>query len=324
MITTSSEKNLGLHPVYAAMCEEHAKRPPISSVPIAELRAGADAAAKQRTPSFPEVHTVEKKITVNGREIDVIILRPLGTETTELPVILYLHGGGWVFCSRYTHGKAIHDLCIKGQMAVVFVEYSLAPEATFPIAHEECYSTLQWLVDNHASLYLNPNKIALAGDSAGANIVAGLSIVAKQRGLHAIKAQVLIYPPITGEREKFESYHLYGNGDYMLTREEGAYFSKLYFVKPVSDLQHVFASPDIATKEELSGLPPTLVITAECDILRDEGEAYARQLTEAGVDAAAVRIVGTIHSFFSAAIETPQYLHTLGLILHHVNRAFSI
>ncbi|KAF7721754.1 hypothetical protein EC973_004171 [Apophysomyces ossiformis] len=320
---TVTEKKLGLHPVYAAMCEQNQKGRPLPSIPVAELRATFDTAHQLQTPSLPKVHTVEKRITVNGREIDVIILRPLGTETTELPVILYLHGGGWVFGSRHTHGKTIHDLCVRSQMAVVFVEYSLAPEETFPVAHEECYSTLQWLVDNHASLYINPNKIALAGDSAGGNMTAGLSIVAKKRGLHAIRAQVLIYPGITGDGEKFNSWNLYGNGEYILSRADTQYFLKSYFLKPLNELKDVLATPDIATKEELTGLPPALVITAECDVLRDEAEAYARQLTDAGVDTAAVRIIGTVHGFITNHVETPQYNLAIGLIIDHIVRAFS-
>ncbi|KAF7721753.1 hypothetical protein EC973_004170 [Apophysomyces ossiformis] len=320
---TVTEKKPVLHPVYAALCEEAKKGPLMADIPVPELRAGSDALAQLQTPSLPKVHTVGKKITVNGREIDVIILRPLGTETTELPVILYLHGGGWVFGSRHTHGKTIHDLCVRSQMAVVFVEYSLAPEETFPVAHEECYSTLQWLVDNHASLYINPNKIALAGDSAGGNMTAGLSIVAKKRGLNAIRAQVLIYPCITGNRENLDSYKLYGNGEYLITGADAEKLLSKYFVKPPNDLKDVLATPDIATKEELTGLPSALVIIAECDILRGEAEAYARQLTEAGVDTAAVCIMGTIHGFLSHPIETPQYHLAIGLIVDHIARAFA-
>ncbi|KAF7721755.1 hypothetical protein EC973_004172 [Apophysomyces ossiformis] len=295
-MTVNTTKNIGLHPVYMVLCEQHEQGPQFQDLSPEDLRAATNDMALSLMPKLPEVHQKVWKITVADREVTILVLRPLGTE---------------------------NELCVRSKMAVVFVEYNLAPEVKFPIAHEECYAALEWLVNNHESVKVNPDKIAIMGDSGGAHMAAGLSTISKQRGLDVIKAQALVYPAVAPHREHLESWKLYGSGEYVLTHKEANYFMDSYFPKHPSEYQDVLATPSIASKEELASLPPTLIITAECDILRDEGEAYARQITEAGADATAIRIVGTMHGFFAHPMETPQYNLAVGLIVDHVVRSFS-
>ncbi|KAG0166874.1 hypothetical protein DFQ28_006811 [Apophysomyces sp. BC1034] len=322
-MTRHTDNKHSLHPSYAKVCEQHEDGPSWASFEPAVLRATMDQATIALSLPRPKVHETELKITVEDRQLNVTILRPLGTENDIMPAILYIHGGGWVIGSKHSYAHFIHDLCVKSHIAVVFVEYSLSPEVKFPVPVDDCYGTLEWMVANHASIKINPDKIAVAGDSAGGNMSAVLSLLDKQRGLDAIKAQVLIYPAVSMVEEDFESYKLFGQGYYILSLDEMAYFKKAYFTDPLNELQDIRAAPYIATTEELAGLPPALVITAEYDVLRDEGEAYARKLTEAGVDATGIRVLGTIHSYVTQPLDTPQYHHTLGLIVNHVTRAFS-
>jgi acetyl esterase len=233
--------------------------------------------------------TTTEDITVSG--VPVRIVRPEGA-TGPLPVILYIHGAGWVFGNSHTHDRLIRELAAGANAAVVFPEYSLSPEARYPVAIEESYAVAQWIATNDQGL--DGSRIAIAGDSVGGNMTAALTLLAKQRGDVSFTGQVLFYP-VTDANFDTPSYHEFAEG-YFLRRDAMQWFWDQYTTDPAQRAE-ITASPLRATTEQLGGLPQALVITGEADVLRDEGEAYANKLREAGVPVTAVRYQGIIHDF---------------------------
>ncbi|WNS45056.1 alpha/beta hydrolase [Paenibacillus sp. MMS20-IR301] len=229
-----------------------------------------------------------------GGEVKVRIVRPPGTAQTSLPVILYIHGAGWVFGNSHTHDRLIRELSAGAGAAVVFPEYSLSPEAKYPAAIEEIYAVLDWISRDGAAYGLDASRLSVAGDSVGGNMTAAITLMAKERGGPAISKQLLFYP-VTDAAFDTESYHLFAEG-YFLQRTGMKWFWDQYTTDP-DERAEITASPLRASLEQLSGLPEALVITGEADVLRDEGEAYAARLREAGVPVTAVRFQGIIHDF---------------------------
>jgi acetyl esterase len=242
----------------------------------------------------PEVH--DEWLTVEGGptgSVEVRIVRPI--EATEVvPVILYLHGAGWVFGNAHTHDRLVRELAVGTGAAVVFPEYDLSPEARYPTAIEQGYAAARWVVDHGAERGLDPTRIAVAGDSVGGNMAAALTLMAKERGDVPLLHQVLFYP-VTNAAFDTASYEQFATG-YFLRRDAMKWFWDQY-TSDDRERAEITASPLRATTEQLTGLPPALVITAEADVLRDEGEAYARRLRSAGVPVVATRYQGVIHDF---------------------------
>jgi acetyl esterase len=239
--------------------------------------------------SAPDVEIEDR--TVDG--VPVRIVRPAGA-TGALPVILYIHGAGWVFGNAHTHGRLISELAVGAGAAVVFPEYSLSPEARYPVAIEQSFAVATWIANAGADHGLDPTRVAVAGDSVGGNMAAALTLLAKERGGVHFVQQVLFYP-VTDASFDTPSYDQFAEG-YFLRRDGMRWFWDQYTTDPAERAQPT-ASPLRATVEQLTGLPPALVITAEADVLRDEGEAYANKLREAGVPVTAVRYQGIIHDF---------------------------
>lgn len=237
-------------------------------------------------------------------EVALRIVRPQGV-TSALPVVLYMHGGGWVLGDKTTHDRLIREMAMGTQAAVVFVDYTRSPEARYPVALEQGYTALQWVAKEGAAHNLDAAHLALAGDSVGGNMVAALALLAKQRGGPKIKLQAMFYP-VTDASMDTPSYRQFGAGGYWLTRDAMRWFWDSY-APDVSVRNQPTVSPLRASLEDLRGLPPALVITDECDVLRDEGEAYAHKLMSAGVRVTATRYLGTIHDFMllNAITETP-------------------
>ena len=226
-------------------------------------------------------------------QVSVRIVRPPDMPG-RLPVIVYLHGAGWVFGNAHTHDRLIRELAVGAQAAVVFPDYSLSPEARYPTALEESYAALQWVTAGGYELGLDAARLAVAGDSVGGNMAAALTLLAKARGGPVIRQQLLFYP-VTDATFDTESYHQFATG-YFLRRDAMMWFWDQY-TRTAQERDEITVSPLRATTEQLQGLPPALVITAEADVLRDEGEAYANKLRAAGVRVTAARFQGIIHDF---------------------------
>ncbi|MEU6546499.1 alpha/beta hydrolase [Streptomyces sp. NPDC046859] len=238
----------------------------------------------------------EEWLTVPGGptgQVRVRIVRPAGVSGT-LPVIVYIHGAGWVFGNAHTHDRLVRELAVGAGAAVVFPEYDLSPEARYPVAVEQNHAVARWVVAEGAGHGLDASRIAVAGDSVGGNMAAALTLMAKRRGDVPLVAQVLFYP-VTDASFDTGSYRQFAEG-YFLRRDAMQWFWDQYTTDEAERAQ-ITASPLRATVEQLTGLPPALVVTAEADVLRDEGEAYANKLRQAGVPVTAVRYQGAIHDF---------------------------
>ena len=211
-----------------------------------------------------------------------------------LPTVLYVHGGGWVLGNAGTHDRLVRELAVGANAAVVFVEYDRSPEARYPVAIEQAYATARWIVRDGAAEGLDASRLAVAGDSVGGNMVAALTLLAKERGDVTFVHQSLYYP-VTDAAQDTDSYLEFADGP-VLTAKGMAWFWDAYL--PEYDKRsEITASPLRATLDDLAGLPEAFVIVDENDVLRDEGEAYARRLTEAGVRTTSLRFNGIIHDF---------------------------
>ncbi|MDN6968082.1 alpha/beta hydrolase [Oenococcus sp. UCMA 17063] len=226
-------------------------------------------------------------------QINVRFVRPAGNQE-KLPVIFYIHGAGWVFGSAKTHDKLIRELANRTNSVVVFPEYSLSPEAKYPTAIEQNYFILQKLADLQNAKKIDLSRLTVAGDSVGGNMATVMTILTKQRGGQKINQQLLYYP-VTDANLDTESYKEFGD-NYYLTKEGMIWFWDQYTTNP-KERAEITVSPLHASSEELKGLPDALILTDEADVLRDEGEAYARKLRDAGVEVTQVRFQAMIHDF---------------------------
>jgi acetyl esterase len=237
----------------------------------------------------------EEWITVPAAVGDarVRIIKPQGAQAT-LPVIVYMHGGGWVLGNAATHDRLVRELAVGANAALAFVEYPNSPEARYPLAIEQGYATAQWIVREGASKGLDAGRMAVAGESVGGDMTAALTLMAKERGdVEFVHAGM--YYPVTDAAMDTQSYDQFATG-YYLSRELMEWFWDAYVADP-NQRSEITASPNQATVEQLQGLPPTLLIVDEADVLRDEGEAYAAKLRLAGVPVTTVRYDGTVHDF---------------------------
>ncbi|GAA1235344.1 alpha/beta hydrolase [Kitasatospora nipponensis] len=286
------------------------------AVPVLETAAAEFAAATANPPYLFDLGPVEGRkavdevqaggidqpavdeewVTVPGGPTGSVrarIVRPAGA-AGPLPVILYIHGAGWVFGNAHTHDRLVRELAAGAGAAVVFPEYDLSPEARYPVAIEQNYTVARWVVSEGAGKGLDSARVAVAGDSVGGNMAAALTLMAKERGDLTLVQQVLFYP-VTDASFDTPSYHQFAEG-YFLRRDGMQWFWDQYTTDPAQRAE-ITASPLRASTEQLTGLPPALVITGEADVLRDEGEAYAAKLRAAGVPVTATRYQGIIHDF---------------------------
>jgi len=286
-------ENPVLEPAAQAFVDATATPPFLYQLDPADGRKAVDDVQSGDTPKPP---VDEEWVSVDGGPtgpVDVRIVRPQGS-TGALPTLLYMHGGGWVFGNAHTHDRLVRELAVGAGVAVVFVEYTPSPEARYPVAIEQGYRTAQWIGTDGAAHGLDGTRLAVAGDSVGGNMTAALTLLAKERGDVRFAAQLLFYP-VTDANFDTGSYERYDTG-YFLHREGMRWFWDQYTTDPAERAQ-ITASPLRATTEQLAGLPPALVLTDEADVLRDEGEAYAAKLRQAGVPTTAVRYQGIIHDF---------------------------
>ncbi|MEU3766876.1 alpha/beta hydrolase [Amycolatopsis keratiniphila] len=285
---TANPHNLALEPAAQAFVEATATPPFLFQLPPEEGRKAVD----EVQGGDVELPAADVETThVDG--VEVRIVRPQGV-TGPLPVIVYIHGAGWVFGNFHTHERLVRELAVGAGAAVVFPEYDRSPEARYPVAIEQNYAVAKWVAEHGAENGLDGTKIAIAGDSVGGNMTAALTLLAKQRGDVTFRQQVLFYP-VTDASFETESYQRFAEG-YFLALDGMKWFWDQYTTDPAQRAE-ITASPLRASLDELAGLPPALVITAEADVLRDEGEAYAAKLRQAGVPVTAVRYQGIVHDF---------------------------
>src|SRR5690349_90534 len=241
----------------------------------------------------PAVQETWFTVPADVGDVRVRLLRPLGA-VAPLPVILYMHGGGWVLGNAHTHDRLVRELVAGTGAALAFVEYDRSPEARYPVAIEQGYATAQWIIREGAAHGLDPERMAVAGDSVGGNMTAALTLMAADRGDVRFVHQSMYYP-VTDAAMDTGSYKQFAEG-YFLTAKSMAWFWNAY-LPDVGRRAEPFASPLRASDEQLAGLPPAFVIVDEADVLRDEGEAYAARLRAAGVAVTTVRYDGITHDF---------------------------
>lgn len=264
--------------------------PPFHQLTPKQARAAVAADAKRLEPPQAVAKIENRRVPGHGGWIPIRIYMPEGA--APLPVFVYYHGGGWVVGDVDSHEGLCTAIVNAAQCIVVSVDYRLAPEHKFPAAVDDAYAAARWVADNAASFGGDPERLAVGGDSAGGNLAAVVSLMARDRGMFQPVLQVLIYP-VTDHNLHTPSYLENAEG-YLLTREDMRWFWGHYLVH-AEDGDHPYASP--LRTSSLSGLPSALVITAEYDPLRDEGEAYAARLRSAGVPVTLSRYDGMIHAF---------------------------
>lgn len=266
---------------------------PLEQLSPKEARAvlvGAQAGVKVDVSG---IKVVDKTIQVDGQSIQLKVVRPADAKGT-LPVFMFFHGGGWVLGDYPTHERLIRDLVVGSGAAAVYVDYTPSPEAKYPTAINQAYAATQWVAQNGAQIGVDGKRLAVAGNSVGGNMAAVVSLMAKDKGTPAITFQLLLWP-VTDANFNNASYNQFADGNF-LSKSLMQWFWDNYTTDPKQRAE-IYASPLQASVEQLKGLPPALVQTAEFDVLRDEGEAYARKLDAAGVNVTAVRYNGMIHDF---------------------------
>lgn len=283
-----------LDPQVRAFLEQINKDPaPFWELPQPKPQEILTGLQNQTPVDMSGVTTTEQTITVDGREVKLHIMKP--ERTIGKPgVLLFIHGGVWIVGNFDNHQRLLRDLVVKSGQVGVFVEYTSLPEARFPVQLNQSYAALEWVKSHAAEFGADGNRIAVAGNSVGGDMTAALTLMAKDRKGPKISYQVL-FIPATDASVDSASYLTYGQ-DRFLARAFMKYGWDLY-APDAGERDNRYVSPLRATLDELKDLPPALVITAENDPLRDEGEAYARKLKAAGNTVSAVRFNGTIHDF---------------------------
>lgn len=282
-----------LEPAARQLTEDTAPHPRIYEVPPEQGRQILRDIQSGEGVSRPDVD--EEYVSIDAGQwgkVRARIIRPKGA-TGPLPVVFYIHGAGWVFGDDKTHDRLFRELVVGANAAGIFPIYDNAPEARYPTQVEQNYAVGQWLAANGSAYNLDVSRVAVIGESVGGCMSTVFALMNKERGGLSLAAQILLYPVVDANFDT-ASYHQFAEGWY-LTRAGMEWFWDAYADRGQREEAH--ASPLHASLEQLSGLPTTLVLTAEADVLRDGGEAYAAKLREAGVDVTALRVLGTVHDF---------------------------
>ena len=266
---------------------------PIEQMTPQEARAVLVGAQSGGKVKLAPADVSEMTVNLDGKPVKLTIVRPAGAQGA-LPAFLFFHGGGWVLGDYPTHERLVRDLVAGSGAVAVFVNYTPSPEAGYGVAINEAYAATSWVAEHGAQIGVDGKRLAVAGNSVGGNMAAVISLMAKQKGTPALRAQVLLWP-VTDANLDTPSYQQFADGHF-LTRNMMAWFWDNY-AHDASARREIYASPLQASTEQLRGLPPTLIQTAEFDVLRDEAEAYGRKLDAAGVEVKTVRYNGMIHDF---------------------------
>lgn len=266
---------------------------PMETMQPAEARKVLEGAQTSVQVDISGVDIAEKTITEDGLTVKLFIMRPSGVKG-DLPAFMFFHGGGWVIGDFPTHQRFIRDLVVHSGAVAVHAEYTRSPEARYPVAVNECYAATKWVAAHGAEIGVDGKRLAVAGNSAGGNLAAAVALMAKDKKGPELKFQLLFWPVANADLET-GSYNQFAT-DRFLTKNMMKWFWD-HYIPDTGQRKEKYAAPLQATVEQLKGLPPTLVQTAENDVLRDEGEAYARKMNEAGVPVSLVRCQGMIHDY---------------------------
>jgi acetyl esterase/lipase len=266
---------------------------PMEQLSPADARKVLVDAQNSTKVDYSGIEETERTITQDDQEVTIHITKPAGA-SANAPVFIFVHGGGWVLGDYPTHRRLVRDLVVASGAVAVFPDYTPSPEAYYPVAINQIYAALKWVSENGSEIGVDGKNLAVVGNSVGGNMTAAVVLMAKDKGGPVIKYQILLWP-VTDANFDTDSYKELGE-ERFLTRNMMIWFWDNYL--PDKDARkEIFASPLQASVEQLKGLPPALVQTAENDVLRDEGEAYARKLDEAGVPVTVTRYDGLIHDY---------------------------
>ena len=287
---------MALHPQCKAFLDILASGggPPLHQLPLTEARGVPRHLIEFGGPEEPVARVEDRVLGGPAQAIPVRIYRPLIAD--NLPALMFFHGGGFVICDLESHDRQCRNLANQSGCVVIAVDYRLAPEHAFPAAIEDGYAATRYVAEHPTEFGIDANRIAVGGDSAGGNLATVVALMARDRGGPALRFQLLVYP-VTDFEDRSPSAREYGS-DHFLTLDLMQWFTDSY-LPIVADRRAPYASPMHAS--DVRGLPPALVITAECDPVRDQGEAYARKLQQAGVPVELKRYEGMIHPFFNLA-----------------------
>ena len=289
------KRRISLEPAAVRVCNESTVPPLIFQLPPSEGRQILENS--QNTPVDMYPANIEKRIVNTGRWGTVTVYIVYAIEIkAPANIIIYMHGGGWVLGSFHTHEKLVRELAARTGCILVFPEYSRSPEAHYPVAAEQCYEVLCRIPElvQKPGFRLNMDTLTVAGDSAGGNLAIALTIMAKERKGPYIQKQLLYYP-ITNACFCTDSYLEFAQG-YYLYREGMMWFWDQYTIS-CRDRNEITVSPLRAKTERLRNLPEAMILNGEADVLRNEGEGYARKLRDAGIGVTALRFQGIIHDF---------------------------
>jgi acetyl esterase len=307
-----------LEPAAREFARVAAQPPPLHQLtPNAARRVLEDLQAGPTTK--PDVDAAWVKVSASNLDVRARIVRPADSEGEQLPVVLYLHGGGWILGNAGTHDRLVREIAVGVNAAVVFVEYDRSPEVRYPVALHQAHAVARWVCQHGVEAGLDATRMAIVGDSAGGNLAAALAILVKRQGDVSFVHQSLYYP-VTDAAQDTDSYREFGLGPH-LTADTMAWFWDAYLPDSAARSE-VTASPLRASLEDLAGLPEAFIIVDECDVLRDEGEAYAAKLTAAGVRCSSVRYNATLHDFMmldavrETAAATTAVAQAVGVLRH--------
>ena len=266
---------------------------PIEELSPKDARQVLIDAQKSVEVDYSGIEESERRISQDGEEVAIHIMKPAGARPGA-PVFIYIHGGGWVLGDYPTHRRLVRDLVVGSGAVAVFPDYTPSPEARYPVAINQIYAALKWVSVHGSEIGVDGRNLAVVGNSVGGNMTAAVVLMAKEKGAPSVKLQVLLWP-VTDANFETASYRELGEGRF-LTKNMMKWFWEQY-LPDASKRKEIYASPLQATLEQLKGLPTTLIQTAENDVLRDEGEAFARKLDEAGVSVTFTRYGGLIHDY---------------------------
>ena len=296
--------------------------PPLYTLSPADARRAL--VSLQRSVNVTKLPANSEDRTIGGGptgEISLRIVRPQGS-SGALPGVMYFHGGGWILGDKETHDRLVREIANGAQATVVFVDYARSPEATYPVAVEQTYAATKWVAEHGASIGIDTSRLVVAGDSVGGNMVAAVTLLARERGGPKIDFQILCYP-VTDANFETQSYQQFGEAGYWLTRQAMRWFWDSYAPEAVRNQPTV--SPLRASLDQLMELPPALIITGENDVLRDEGEAYAHKLMAADVPVMATRYLGAIHDFMllNPITQTPPVRAAIAQVNETLRKVFA-